>query len=82
MAISNIKAAWSSGDLTFYNKATNATLFKIDDGGTCTIGTAPNWTTSNVTTSRSISGTETNAATVANALATLVDDLISLGLLQ
>ena len=82
MPISNIEAKWSSGDLTFQNKSTKSAIMKIDDAGTVTIGTAPDWTTSNTSASRTLDATETTPATIANNLATLIEDLQSLGILQ
>lgn len=82
MAISNIEAVWSSGDLTFRNKVTKAAILKIDDGGTITVGTAPDYTTSNVETDREFDADSTSTAELADVLGTLIADLISLGILQ
>ena len=73
----------SGGDLIFQNKSTKADILTINDGGTVTIGaSAPDYATSNVTTDRTIDADSTSEAEIADVLCTLIEDLITLGILQ
>ena len=88
MSQSNIRGIWSGGDLTFEVKADGTDLLTIADDGTITIpgtlvvGTAPDYTTSNVAEDREFDANSTSTEELADVLGTLIADLISIGLLQ
>ena len=80
--IFNIVGEYRSGELLLLNAATGTTILTIGAAGTVTVGTAPTYTTSNVTTDRTIDADSTSDAEVADVLCTVIADLKAIGLFQ